>query len=264
MISNTAASIARAGIMFAFTGDDDRPFPSLPTSNDDRGTPGAYEFLPYDFPLESFAGWILVSVDPRGSFYGDDDAEAMDVTNWDVIEGAAAEVAHVSYYDMNDVSIAKAHEAGAMLIDRVLLVAPLDADDDDTDPFGPDTHNDRVASLVDLAKQLEDYPLLDEEAYSQRDADAWHEWADRGGLAGDTTGELADYGVDADTVDLIGECWSDVWPFAMDHVDEHRGFTGECSPKMSDAVAMAIVVNLIRVTDPPFTHYGVPFELQSR
>lgn len=242
MLSHTAADIATAGIMFA------TPFPTLPDAEGNNGTPGAHEYLSYSFPVEDFPGWMLVAVDPtRYSYPFDEEAQAMDETNWDVIIGTVGDYAtEVNYGGSIGMAaegwrrnVADAHDFGAFLVDGVLLVAPV------TDE-SPADHAERVAALESASDSLVDYPFLDEEAYSVRESDAWNEYAERGGLEQDTTRDMSDAGMPDETVEAVADAWADVWPVACEHLHYYNGFTGEHGPDFVECVGKAIVGGLMR------------------
>lgn len=296
MLSNSAASIARNGIMFSTTSDTSRPFPSLSPSADEYGTIGAHEHLSYSFPVEDFPGWMLVALDPRGWSYSDSDWEAMDESNWEAIEGALGDYATEINYGGSDSSyswnrnVADAHEFGAFIVDRVLLVAPIVGpngtcgawapiggeddspivctlaldhegdhechEDEDEGERGEivswegderwDDHIARVERLVDLSSALADYPILDEDDYSQRECEAWNEWAESGGLQYDTMRDLREAGMDESIVEALDDSWSDVWPIAMQYTNGTNGFTGECSPDFHECLVEALARGTVR------------------
>lgn len=292
MLSNSAASIARNGIMFATTGDHARPFPSLPISDDERGTIGAHEHLPYSLNADDFPGWMLVSTDPRGYSYADDDWEAMDRSNFATIMGELGEFHETSDYRFSEYDYNEAMGAGALILDRIVLVAPIvgpngtcgawapiegeddspivctlaldhegdhechEDEDEDEDERGEivswegddrwDDHIARVERLVDLSNALADYPILDDDDYSQRECEAWNEWAESGGLQYDTMRDLREAGVDESVVDALDDSWSDVWPIAMQYTNGTNGFTGECSPDFHECVMEALARGTVR------------------
>jgi hypothetical protein len=238
MISSTAANISRIGIMFDVDPFALFPFPHLPVNDDDNGTAGLDEHLPYRFPLVDFPGWMVVALDPRGWSYGDDDQRAIDVTNWSVIIDTAGPVHAPRWYAWTDADVAAAHGAGALSTDGVLLVSPARSDIETE-------QDDRVNALVDLARALCDYPLLDDDAYNTLEADAWNEYA-ADGLRFDTIRDMRDAAViDAETIETIEENWSVVWPAAMRFVDYYAGFTGEHGPDFAVCIARAITDGLI-------------------
>lgn len=238
MLTTTAANIPRIGIMFDADPYADRPFPRLAdVITGDAGTAGIDEHLPYRFPVEDFPGWMVVALDPRGWMYGDEDQRAVDVTNWEVIADAAGPIHRMRYYDITDADIAAGHGAGAVLVDGVLLVAPPRGDDDGE-------QIDRIDALAGLAGALADYPVLDDDAYSEREAEAWNDFA-ADGLRSDTIRDMpAD--MPEETVDAIDNAWPAIWPAAMAHLDYWSGFTGEHGPDFGDAVARTLVDRLFR------------------
>jgi hypothetical protein len=247
MLSPNAANIPTAGIMFAATDDPDQPFPALPSSTDEPGTPGAHEFLPYDFPLADFPGWLLIARDPHTTTYYDEDAQATDETNWDVITGEAGPVHAPAWHTWSDDDITQAWEHGALTVDGLLLVAPGRVAPDQAGADGWEReHRARIAGLVGLAQRLADYPLLDESAYSEREHDAWCDYA-ADGLRHDTTRDLADAGLDPATIEAVDDAWPALWPVAARHLDHANGFTGEHAPDFAECVAHAIAAALSRL-----------------
>lgn len=234
MLTSRAANIDRIGVMFdAIDPYSDHPFPSLPDIHTGHtGTPGADEFLPYRFPADDFPGWMLVAIDPRGFLYGDADHEAMDETNYAVVSETIGEVYRFPWYDWTDADIARAHGVGALVTDGVLLVSPAE-------PGYETDQSDRIDALVDLARALNNYPLLDDESYYQREAEAWNDFA-ADGLRYDTVRDLAGTLPD-ETVDAIDDGWDAILPVAMQYTDAYYGFTGEVSPDFTVCVARAMV-----------------------
>jgi hypothetical protein len=248
MLSPTAANIPTTGIMFAPTDHPDQPFPALPSSNEERGTPGAHEFLPYDFPLADFPGWLLIARNPHTVTYYDDDAQATDETNWDVITGAAGPIHPAVWHRWEDDDVTQAWEHGALTVEGVLLVAPARvAPDQAGDDEWEREHRARITGLVDLAQALADYPLLDESAYSEREHDAWCEYA-ADGLRHDTTRALADAGLDPATIEAVDDAWPALWPVAAEHLTYTNGFTGEHAPDFAECIAHAIAAALSCLT----------------
>ena len=111
-------------------------------------------------------------------------------------------------------------------------------------PVWETEQDDRVNALVDLARALYDHPVLDDDAYYQREAEAWTEFASDG-LRYDV---LADMPVDMpdETVDAIGDAWPVLWPMASEKLDYYNGFTGEHAPDFGELVAGTIITSLFR------------------
>jgi hypothetical protein len=247
MLSHTAASIATTGIMFTPTDNPDQPFPCLPWSNDEPGTPGAHEFLPYDFPLAHFPGWLLIARDPHRTTYYDDDAQATDETNWQVIADAAHPIHEANWRAWDDDDVTQAWEHGALVIDGTLLLAPLSvAPEQAGDDIWEREHRARIDYLVEIAEALANYPLLDESAYSEREHDAWCDYA-ADGLRHDTIGDLSAAGIDDATVNAIDDAWPVLWPIAARHLDHTNGFTGAHHPEFTICVTQALTAAIIRL-----------------
>lgn len=187
---------------------------------------------------------MLVSIDPRGFTYYDEANEALDKSNWSVVEGALGEYHECAYYNFGDEDYDEAIKCGALVIDRIVLVAPLADLDRDEDEASE--HGDRVERLADLSNSLADYPILDEDDYSGRESDAWDAWASDGGLEMDTIRDLRDAGADESVLDAISESWSEVWPAAMQYTHYYDGFTGECGPDFHECVMEALARGTIR------------------
>jgi hypothetical protein len=145
----------------------------------------------YSIDTEPFASWLAIAFDPRSLRYGDEDAEAMDETNWDALvsdlvgydrclgDGDHDGPPHVSpqYHgyrcgeagyrcqacEVAAVERDEALAAGIAIIGQLLAVDPENLDD--------------VEAMRDASRSLADYPLLDEDAYSAREWDAWCDWA---------------------------------------------------------------------------------------
>lgn len=182
--------------------------------------------------LADWGNWLVVASDPHCYRYADDDAEAMDQTNWDAIVGELpdGEPEMVNPYSGLPTMEEEIRAAGyGIWRDSpayLLIVAPDNADLIDT--------------MTDLHGQLEDYPLLDESAYSEREYETWQQWVMTGGLESDTTRDLIDAGADEDTIDLLSDQWSDVAPIIASRLDYWNGFTGECGPEFHIATAECI------------------------
>ena len=144
---------------------------------------------PYNIP-EQFSEWLVIARNPRYLSYAEADREAMDETNYAaILESLPVSPVEVSYYwrdgqfRMDDIDAAVA--AGIASIDigtpygNCLVIAP------DTYAFpaplpGYETERDEtllVDEMVRLRSALADYPLLDEQAYSEREYAAWQDYA---------------------------------------------------------------------------------------
>jgi hypothetical protein len=185
-----------------------------------------------------YADWLAVAADPNRMRYFDDDAQAMDETNWNVIVGALDEAAEYCNPD----SAYSRSCAGTLDMSEEITTAGYAFYHDTFQTFlivSPD-NEELLDTMISLRSSLADYPILDEMEYSKRETEAWDEWMLRGGLESDTLRELADQGADEDTLDTISEAWADLAPQACEHLDYWYGFTGEHSPVFSVCIARVI------------------------
>lgn len=224
----------RTGLFFDARLKDSTPFPRVADLVD-------FSFLVPD----ALHGFLLVASDPNRVTYFDDDSEAMDQTNWPVIIALPLDddLAEVNDYDIipsigytfDDDEVATAFRAGACLLwstyETFLLVDP--------------NRDDLVDYCVSTRSAVEDYPLLDESSYSDREYAAWLDYVD-GGLQHDTIRDLEDY-VDEDTVAAVEDAWDDLAPAAGDHLNSYSGFTGAHSPPFVECVALAVSTALVTV-----------------
>lgn len=251
MLSNQAASIARNGIMFATTSDTSRPFPSLTPSADEFGTIGAHEHLSYSFPVDEFPGWMLVASDPTRLAYYDDDAEAMDVSNWDVIVGAVGDYAcEVNYggsdpaYSWNH-NVADAYEFGAFLVDRVLLVAPIVGANGTCGSWAPIVDEDDSPLTCTLAHEHEgdheNHESEDErgEVISWQDTSEWRDHVARVERLVELSDTLADYPILDDDDYSRREC--EAW----DSWAESGGLRYDTTRELADAGVDESVIDAI-------------------
>lgn len=219
------------GIMFDTLTSDDTPFPTL-----DRAVHYSCE------DAEGFAGWLAVASDPNRLQYFDDDAQAMDETNWDVIVGALDEPAEYcnprTAYSRGMVDIDMSEEISAAgyalyhdTFQTYLIVDPA--------------NEELLDTMIELRSNLEGYPMLDDDAYSEREMLAWNEWMLRGGLENDTLRELSS--LDDDTAEAVSDAWAEVAPIACNYLHYWNGFSGEHGPDFSECVATAVGTALTRV-----------------
>lgn len=154
-------TIETVGIMYAAK---DREFPTLRDACAAENGPN-----PYMLDMETFGAWRVIANDPRGWMYGDDDREAMDETNYAAIVeglyGDALDIIDGRRIGENDEYL-NLDTADYVTRERVLLL----------NPAGPN-YEDNAAHALDCLHALADYPLLDEDAYSAREWEAWQEYA---------------------------------------------------------------------------------------
>lgn len=227
---HSLASICPIGIMMNVNRLDDE-FPRL--------TDMPYTWIGESVPDpgDELADWLVVAINPRALAYFDDEREAIDESNLSTVFGD--DMPRIGWigrgwnHSIELDGIDEAIERGFGAYGRV-IIAP------------PDVDEDLIASWCEARERLEDYPFLDEDDYSRREDEAWTEWAESGGLQYDAIAELREAGVDESVVEAIDDSWSDVWPIAMDYLDEYRGFTGECSPSFHEAIVGALAAGTIR------------------
>lgn len=221
----------RNGIMFS------APFPTLA----DLGTAARGDYWSL-FPSgagvpDELADWLVVSVDPRGWLYAATAAEAIDETNFDAIcdsvdttDGFGIPWIRSDYRMGGPVhstntwavsGIAEALEFGVAHFGRVLIVAP----------------NNEVAleAAESCDRALANYPLLDDEAYSEREWNAWIEYAPMA-----LSDEIRDSDLDEDTADAILEHSDEILSAANSLLDYSYGFSGEYAPNFLDIIGSAV------------------------
>lgn len=193
---------------------------------------------PYMGPSEEFADWFVIAFDPRTLHYGDDDREAMDETNWDAIaadlESITEDGIPTAYYSprigashYHDVPTGtddvRAAGIGYLRVGyEFLIIAP---------------NNDEGLDIArHLSKRLADYPLLDEDAYSKREWDAWEEYAPiafedeirdavRAGILTD------------DEAQTLSDSADELLPILSQYLHYNYGFSGDYAPKFLDIFA---------------------------
>lgn len=184
--------------------------------------------------------WWIVATDPHVLMYADEDWRAMDETNWD---------AFIGMLDPDDLDDETDDETeGSWCIEgRALLIR------EGTDAWDV---------WEDVSRQLANYPLLDEWAYSEREHDAWMEYAESDWgwdldrnygdrisdeliAAGMPVDGWTMYGVDGmDIYDMVTEYLStDDWQHeAMTWMAYYNGFTGEADDDTAaDVIARRLV-----------------------
>jgi hypothetical protein len=192
--------------------------------------------------------------DPTGWMYGEQDSEAMDETNWEAVLdnlNAYTTVGHIrcDYRRWDgDLFASWQHEPDfdtepdAFILDGLWASAIFPQF---TTYFSGRLLWVRVDSEADeewerCSRSLADYPLLDEEAYSQREFDAWMEYVERD-VPYDVRRAWSE--VDDDTVDDI--CTGEVCAAASHHLDDYSGFTGEHSPDIAYVIPSVLIWFLI-------------------
>jgi hypothetical protein len=225
----------RIGVMFDTYRIGGSTFPSL---KDETLFPTLDRAVHYSCEdAEPYANWFAIAADPSRMRYFDDDAEAMDETNYDVVVtalGGTPECCNPGTgYSRGFVDLDMSEEideAGYAYyhdtFQNFLIVDP--------------NRKDLVDEMVRLRSQLEGYPLLDEDTYSDREHNAWVEYMDNG-LRYDTKLSF----LDEETAELFDDHWDTVAPAACQQLDYYYGFSGEHGPDFSEAIGRAFIHALI-------------------
>lgn len=173
--------------------------------------------------------------DPRTLHYHDEDRAAMDETNWAVI--------------VDELSVLADEDEDAEGSVYVLPRAAWEYNHRDELPAWADLHDcysgddcyaaphvraddgDAVELLTRLAGSMNDYPLLDEGAFSERESAAWDAWWNEDGFR-DFLADALDIGyADAlDIVDVLGDAAAEDLSYRVQSsLHYYYGFTGEYS-----------------------------------
>lgn len=114
-------------------------------------------------------------------------------------------------------------------VDRGMLCVPLWRDDDAGRAGG--YHPAAIVGLSLLAR-MDDYPLLDEQDYSEREIIAWNDYLDDEFRCADN-GERADEEIDAHRARFMEYCWDNlvgyysVWDIPADEIEHVYAATKE-------------------------------------
>ncbi|MEO7555486.1 MAG: hypothetical protein ABIV94_02625 [Acidimicrobiales bacterium] len=211
----TAAAITTVGIMFDLAGD----FPTL----DELGRTNHVNTYGMDLPDDLLA-WLAVAYDPRGLSYGDEDDRAVAVTNFAVIldEAGGPDAVPRFRYDSTPDTVTEARDAGAALVDGVLIVDPA--------------RDDIVPGMIDCAGALAEYPLLDDDAYSSLEWEAWQEYAPDA-LRWEITGACRDGLLTDEQADELLAGADDMLPVLAGALHYYYGFSGEYGPPFLTVLA---------------------------
>ena len=164
--------------------------------------------------------WLAIATNPRVMTYYEDDAEAVDETNWDVIVDTLCvedlpivrDSITSDLRGFRTVGVDEALEVGAALIDgRVLAVSP---------------DFPELSELTRLADRLADYPLLDEDSHSEREYAAWLEW-----MPDAFAQEVRASSYDTETTDWLMDNSAELLPILGQHLHYSYGFSGEYGPE---------------------------------
>lgn len=172
--------------------------------------------------------------DPYRVTYFDEDWRAMAETNWDAI---LSELSAILDEDDEDPRyIVPREEYGLSEAQWLALTPPIGRDHSTSsyDDCAGCVHvraddEDAVELLQDIAGRLDSYPLLDEEAYSAREFDAWCEWWEADGFT-DFLADVLDISY-SDAADLVDELSEDLAADLSYRVQQgmgyYSGFSGE-------------------------------------
>lgn len=225
--------VRRVGIMFDRPKDGGEAWPRL------RDMP--YPEAPYwaDGLADDEGGdWYVVAVDAYRQYYPCDlDWEAMDRTNYDVVADVFGGRGEIPALDdnrdrMGNLSAERVAENladGVATVERLLIVRPDMVDE--------------LEELESLRSQLADYPLLNEDAYSALEWEAWCDYVSDG-LKFDTMRELDE--LDEATAETLEDQWDAIASWAQSRLHYKDGWHGDHSPPFHDCVAETIVGALQR------------------
>ncbi|GIV04071.1 MAG: hypothetical protein KatS3mg015_2901 [Fimbriimonadales bacterium] len=162
--------------------------------------------------------WYAVARSPYGIVYVDNAHEAMDETNYAAISAEVCAAADVPEPWRDGPLEWPDDDETVAVLGHVLCVHER-------------VYGDVAPVVAQLASQLDNYPLLDEEAYSAREYDAWLKYAP---LA--WSDEVRDaqragrYGDDDAVYDALTEHWDSLLVLVSPHLHYSEGFSGEYSP----------------------------------
>jgi len=222
------AKFTVTGIMFEST--EDQIFPTLrEVAKTDHVSLYGMET---DIEDAGLYDWFVIAYDPYQLHYYDKDAEAIDETNWDVIISECEntpEVQATTAYDPYRwvvIGIDDALEAGYALVDKVLIVKPEDREEDNN-------LFTRLERLEECLHRLQNYPLLDEEAYSEREWQAWQEYA-LDAFSDELWRADRNGNYPHDELDALKDRSNDLLPILGQHLHCACGFSGEYGPDFLD------------------------------
>lgn len=206
--------------------------------------------------MSDLEGWHAVAYDPTTLRYYEDDVEAMDETNWEAILDAPApfggEIPRASFdyrydpaegwanwqwYGLNDVISARVGILSGVS-GQILVIAPL-PDPDDKSEDADDLRN-LWQHFEDCSRALADYPILDESAYSEREWEAWQNYAPdalRQEIIGSDFGKLDLSDDEREAIELASEGDNDLLSILEPDLDYNNGFSGEYGPTFAEVFA---------------------------
>jgi hypothetical protein len=204
-------TLSRTGIMFAT--DSAGTFPTVAALDSSE-----YVFrYSVDLP-ESMNAWHVIANDPHCMMYSDEDWQCMDETNHDaLISELSAVPVELSRDDLSDSpSMLEALETGLAIAGQYLIIAPTMVDDLD--------------AMARCEKSLSDYPILDDDAYSTREWEAWAEYAPEAFKDEIRDGECAEM-IDEDLSDFLTDHAETLLDELSQHLQYEYGFSGDYGPK---------------------------------
>ena len=218
--------IATNGIMFTTDSGD------FPTVADVDWETSYYSSVDGSM-LDLLRSWKVIAYDPYERQYGNETTRVMDETNWDALINNLTNIPATSYdtlasfwADRTTTFVDDAEYIGSARFSLLSLrlerisCARLGG----TLIVSPDNSVD-LATMGEMADHLIEYSLLDEDAYSERENEAWQEYASTALgdelRTADYPDEIKDWLVDHD---------ADVLSILTEHLDYYDGFSGEYSP----------------------------------
>lgn len=164
---------------------------------------------------DEFNDWLVVAQNPRALLYFDDAAEAIAETNYEVIAEYLPEV-----YTFDDLADGEEfdHIHAYETARGYVLVRPTAPELDD---------------LRDLLDQLRDYPLLNEDAYCERETAAWNEYAPMA-FRDEVYDALRSGRLNEEQAERLSDRADDLVPIVSQYLHYYNGFSGEYGPAMLD------------------------------
>ncbi len=182
--------------------------------------------------VDPFANWHVLAWCPLGMMYGSQDDEALDETNWDVCHDAmlassrddempTVQDSMNASYQWSTIGTDEALASGVAMLGRCGLLI-----------FDPD-NEDALDAAQDITRSISDYPLLDESAYSEREWEAWQEYAPTA-LDDEIRDARRNETLDETVIDYIEDNADDLLPTLAQEMHYSYGFSGEYFPQFLD------------------------------
>lgn len=215
---------------------------------------------PDPIPATLAPGWSIVAFDPRRVRYFDDDREAMDETNYDVIRGGLD-------MDRECEPEITGHAYGSPIFAPMLATgdwaeceARMVTDDgwSHATPYVTSTvvlvvrdGSEAAEWVASCADQLAGYPLLDESAYCEREYEAWQQcwqdWAARE-VAREAACRVAPDWPD-DLADMLDDHRDEWAQAAHESASYSYGFSGEYDADGMERGCLEWLAGAVRVLD---------------